>query len=124
VLVEYGANVNTPREDGCTPVLMAAQNGHHDTIKLLYKLGADMNPPSSDYSIAALANNHTKSLQLIGKILKKIGKECACCGSSSKRVKLCSKCRKVSYCSRQCQLQDYKQHKKDCRSADSNKKVA
>jgi ankyrin repeat protein len=116
VLVAHGANVNTPTGDGGTPVLVAAQEGRTDVIKLLYKLGANMKPDSAYLSMKQLAqlDENNKALQLIDKILAKMTRECECCGSSSKRLKVCSNCEMVRYCSRQCQVQDYKKHKKEC----------
>jgi ankyrin repeat protein len=116
VLVKHGADVNTPRDDGITPVLAAAYGGHTGVIKLLYKLGADMKPDST-WSMKQLAhdNNNTKAVELkIDKILSKLTNQCELCGSSSKRLKVCSKCEKVRYCSRECQVQDHKKHKKEC----------
>jgi ankyrin repeat protein len=37
-LVDLGANVNTPANDGTTPVYVATQNGHVDVIKTLVDL--------------------------------------------------------------------------------------
>jgi hypothetical protein len=116
-LVEHGADVNTASNDGGTPVLAAAQKGHAGVIKLLYKLGANMKPTSFELSMTEIAKerNHTEALQLIDKILIKLTKECAFCGCSDRRVKKCSKCEKVRYCSRECQLHDHKKHKISCK---------
>jgi ankyrin repeat protein len=45
VLAELGANVNTPDNDGWTPVLIATYNGQVDAVKVLKELGADVNVP-------------------------------------------------------------------------------
>jgi ankyrin repeat protein len=115
-LAELGADVNTPNQTGITPVLAAAHFGHVGAIKLLYKLGADMKPTSFVSSITEVAqeDNRTEALQLIVKIHNKLINECEFCGCSSKRLKVCSKCEKVRYCSRECQVQDYKTHKNEC----------
>ena len=114
---EHGADIHTLRSDGCTPVLMAARLGHTAVIKALYKLGADMKP-DFNCSVTEIAGeyNHTKALQLVEKIMAKLTNECEFCGSSSRRLKLCSKCEKVRYCSRECQVKDHKNHKKECSS--------
>jgi len=39
---------------------------------------------------------------------------CRACGKKGKPLSVCSKCMKVKYCSRECQVQDWKRHKKDC----------
>jgi ankyrin repeat protein len=118
-LVKFGADLNTPTNDGSTPVLGAAQEGHADVIKLLYKRGANMKPDSTSLSIKQLAQkkNHTQAVEMIDKILNKLtNKKCDYCGSSSYRLKVCSMCWKGRYCSRQCQVQDYKKHKKEYHS--------
>mmetsp|Transcript_7292 Transcript_7292/g.13828 ORF Transcript_7292/g.13828 Transcript_7292/m.13828 type:complete len:99 (+) Transcript_7292:2-298(+) len=94
---------------------MAAQQGHVEVIKMLYKFGADMKPDfKRSVAEMALFCNKKEALQLIEKILSKLTSECEYCGCSSKRLKLCSKCEKVRYCSRECQVSDYKKHKKEC----------
>eukprot|EP00961_Rhodomonas_salina_P201054 2712113-Rhodomonas_salina.1 len=37
---------------------------------------------------------------------------CATCGSSSSKLKVCQQCRDASYCSRDCQVAGWKEHKK------------
>ena len=112
-LVELGADFNTAMDNGTTPVLIAAQNGHSDILMALYKLGADMKP-KFPFSVSEMAQDgdHADAIQLIEKILSKLTSECQLCGSTSKRLKMCSKCEKVRYCSRACQMQDYKEHKR------------
>jgi ankyrin repeat protein len=123
LLVDFGADVNIPNNEGATPVLMAAQNGRVDVIKLLYKLGADMAPTDTLFSALgqAQAFDHTEAVVLIEKILSKMTSECEKCGCSIKRLKLCSRCEKVRYCSRICQVKDYKKHKKECIQSPHNK---
>jgi ankyrin repeat protein len=43
VLVEHGADVNTPMQNGSTLVFIAAEKGHVDVIKTLVEHGADVN---------------------------------------------------------------------------------
>ena len=111
-LAEHGADLNTPNQDGVSPVLVAANEGHSDVIKLLYKLGADMKPHFK-WSMKDLAekNDQAEAVQCIDRILAKLTNECECCGRSSKRLKKCSKCEKVRYCSLDCQKQDHQKHK-------------
>jgi ankyrin repeat protein len=122
LLVGLGANVNTPADDGATPVLVAAQEGHVDVIKVLYKLGADMAPTSYKCTALNVANDwdHAEAVVLIEKILNKMTSECAFCGCSTKRLSKCGKCEKVRYCSRDCQVKDHKNHKKECIQSSHN----
>ncbi len=46
------------------------------------------------------------------------GGQAACAGcrlEAEGKLSRCCKCKGVAYCSRECQLADWKQHKKDCR---------
>jgi ankyrin repeat protein len=47
-LVDLGADVNTPANNGCTPDYAAAQEGHVDVIKALVGFGAEVNTPTND----------------------------------------------------------------------------
>jgi ankyrin repeat protein len=107
--------LNTRNYAGATAVLAAAAGGHTAVIRLLYKLGANMKP-DAPWTVSGLAQETESSdvVEYIDKILSKMTNECENCGSSSKRLKLCSKCEKVRYCSRDCQVKDYKEHKKEC----------
>jgi hypothetical protein len=42
-------------------------------------------------------------------------KRCAVCGIPLADVKQCGGCRKVAYCSRECQRKHWPQHKEECR---------
>ena len=48
-----------------------------------------------------------------------LGDTCAACGKTSDTVKKCSRCKKVSYCSRSCQQADWSKHKTSCQSQQS-----
>jgi uncharacterized ferredoxin-like protein len=65
----------------------------------------------------ARAHDHAEAVILIEKTLSKMTNECDLCG-----LKVCSRCEKVRYCSRDCQVKDYKKHKKECiQSSHDNK---
>ncbi|KAK7677681.1 hypothetical protein QCA50_019372 [Cerrena zonata] len=40
---------------------------------------------------------------------------CGCCGKRETNLSCCAKCLKTKYCSRDCQVADWKSHKPDCR---------
>lgn len=43
---------------------------------------------------------------------------CAACGKAGSLVKLrsCTGCKKVWYCGKECQVSDWRRHKKDCKA--------
>ena len=47
-LVEHGADVNQPDNDGFTPLLMGSQNGHLPVVQYLVENGADVNQTRND----------------------------------------------------------------------------
>jgi hypothetical protein len=85
-----------------------------------------MKPNSMSFTMKQIAQEYenTEAMQLIDKILTKLTNNCELCGSSSKRLKVCSKCEKVRYCSRECQVQDHKKHKKECHAKTEDEEVA
>jgi len=121
-LVELGADVSTSMVDGSTPVYAAAEQGHAGVIRVLYKLGADMAPPSGAGSAArsitalAQAGGHTAALLAIQRTLRVLGEQapCQCCGTTSRRRKVCTGCRRARYCSVQCQRRDRRKHRAEC----------
>jgi ankyrin repeat protein len=49
ILIEAGANVNYARsKGGCTALIVASENGHHDVVRTLVRAGADVNLASTD----------------------------------------------------------------------------
>lgn len=49
--------------------------------------------------------------------------ECArCCSQDYEKLSRCAGCRKVSYCSRECQKADWKRHKQVCKRSDKGKR--
>lgn len=116
LLAKRGVNVNQPGCNGGPPVLIAGIKGHVAVIKLLYKLGADMTAIQEHPAYAA-----ESAIACIVKILEKMTRECEHCGCQSSRpdrpMSLCGRCKKVHYCSRECQVKDYKKHKTECKAA-------
>ena len=47
LLAERGANVETPKSNGATPVFVAAENDHAEVVRLLAELGANVKTPSN-----------------------------------------------------------------------------
>jgi hypothetical protein len=118
-LHELGADINTPNNHGCTPLLAAASKGHQKVVKLLRKLGADMNEESIVGSAVDVAQAFGHDA--VAEKLSKYTACCACCqkkkGTADVKLLACSRCLKTYYCSSQCQKQDWKLHKKTCAAA-------
>jgi len=71
VLAEFGANVETPSNDGTTPAFIAAQNGHVKVVRALAELGANVEMPNNKGSTPAYAaaqNGHTKTLRMLASL--------------------------------------------------------
>ena len=43
LLIEHRAALNTGKADGLTPLMVAAYNGHRESVKILVDAGADAN---------------------------------------------------------------------------------
>ena len=66
-----GADVNTPNNNGCTPVYVAAQNGHTDAIRLLAENGADVNTPNNNGCTpvyVAAQNGHVNVIRVLANL--------------------------------------------------------
>jgi hypothetical protein len=57
-------------------------------------------------------DRNRKACKTCGKLNAELSKE-------EKKLKTCSKCKRVAYCSKECQKKDWEGHKKDCRPADA-----
>ena len=54
--------------------------------------------------------------------LTKAVRVCENCGKEAAKMQKCSRCRLVRYCSQDCQLGDWEDHKKSCKKVDARKK--
>lgn len=45
---------------------------------------------------------------------------CNTCLKTETKLLSCSRCKRTSYCSKECQKQDWKEHKKDCYIEETN----
>ena len=67
-LADLGASVHTPAHDGCTPVCIAADEGHVDAINALAALGASVNTPANDGGtpvFIAAQNGHVDAIKTL-----------------------------------------------------------
>jgi ankyrin repeat protein len=92
-LCELGADINTPDHDGgCTPVLAAAGNGHKKDVKLLHKLGTNINEESNCGTPIELAQQ--EGHPEVAEKLIKYTSQCQCCGkkaTASGKLSACNK---------------------------------
>ena len=68
VLKELGANLNTPMNDGVTPIFIAAENGHIEAVRLLIESGVDINLSVSINKKTALDFAKTQSKEVLKKM--------------------------------------------------------
>lgn len=137
ILLKRGADPNAVNRFGCTPAFEAAQAGKLHFVELLLDHGAKLNVKDNDGCwLMNTANTNPKLHQLFVKAMTKEGKEqkaearvlgayrkCACCGKD-KKCSRCSGCFVQWYCSVECQKEQWKDHKEDCkRTQNEYKKV-
>ena len=54
LLILRSANVNAPRDDGYTPLILASQNGHAEVVRYLLSLNADASSMTASHGTTAL----------------------------------------------------------------------
>ncbi|TDL24582.1 ankyrin [Rickenella mellea] len=131
ILVRHGANVNHRNKFGAVALHGCLLQNHWKSIDFLLGHGADMNIRDADGT--SPAESYTTAGPQIVAVVRKWerkangegeasleSKSCHVCGKTSKEAKpkLCSTCRLVSYCSAECQNEDWGAHKRKCKSAD------
>ena len=110
VLLEHRADPNRTANNGCTPLMASTTFGHTDVCRCLIKYGAKIDAVCTfdcdDWSpiMFAKAGGHTDTVALLERRLI----PCAHCGNTAQqsgvheKMKVCSLCRSVHYCSKQC----------------------
>merc|ERR1712098_665312 len=104
-LLDNGANINATDNFGRTPRILAAYFEEKDMYEFLIKKEAEQ--LSTDRS---------------GKTAEEFLFQNLCSGCNvhfKEKLKFCSRCRNVYYCSPECQKRDWKRHKADCRDNQS-----
>ena len=66
-LLKAGADVNSGRDDGCTPLFVAAAHGHEAVLVALLKAGAQMKAMNDGCTplIAATIKGHTSVVAVL-----------------------------------------------------------
>ena len=111
-LIVGGADVNVARSDGgATPLLVASRNGHYIVALILLKAGAIETTCSLPGAKAAGVTD-PRMVKLLARW------RCAMCDRPLRKVRVCERCRVVSYCGRECQRAHWAQHKAACSDAE------
>jgi len=74
LLSEFSVNTDARDSDGSAAITAAAQQGHHDLVKLLLRCGATLNAPipdeQCDNALAAAIRSPMLSLSMITSLLE------------------------------------------------------
>jgi len=108
LLKKHNTSIYTEDCDGCSPIQMVSGmgivNGERTVSKLVMEAA-------------------TKKGRETRKARKQEGSTCANCNktddSNGEKLLVCSRCKVVRYCGRDCQVQHWKEHKKECKSMSS-----
>ena len=115
------AETDVRDSNGCTPLFRAAFNGHRYCCAALLAAGADPGValPDGRTAVDVAKQYHTGNQELI-ELLECRGGDpapllCAGCGASDKRLRACSACGSVSFCSDACMAQFWPVDKAECK---------
>ncbi|XP_077970058.1 uncharacterized protein LOC120331738 [Styela clava] len=126
-LLENGADPNFIRQpDGISPILFATYFKKPHIVKLLWQYGGNPRIPSTEGRVAlnvAVMNGSKECKSLLCDMVRcldlkeeKRGAVCANCSSSVEKLKRCGKCSAKLYCSKNCQIADWKRgHRQSCK---------
>lgn len=145
ILLAAGANVHVQNKSGRTALVMACLYDHPDVAKILLDAGSDPNvifnetfstlmaacmrgskqmvalllefgvdPSISLKGPSGLPLYEQECTQLIAEHINKIIKCCVVCKITGIKSK-CGRCKRVHYCSRECQQADWPMHKLVCK---------
>jgi ankyrin repeat protein len=123
LVAELGANIDQANIKGLTPVMAASAQGHEKIVKWLTRKGADIKKtaahpthPEVLCTAAHIASDRsTKASKELAEWLES-KQSCANPDCAEGGKKRCARCRKVRYCSRECQLAHFRVHKKTCQA--------
>jgi ankyrin repeat protein len=116
IVKELGANVNKTKQDGTTPLMVAARFEREDVVAFLIKYGANTKHSALRYGTAADISRRSGASAGQTQYLD-ARTHCANTGCDGAGVKKCAGCLKVYYCARECQLGHWATHKAACRKS-------
>jgi len=136
-LIKAGANVNARNRFGNTPLVECVEANKIDMVHLLIQNGADyLNKDNDGRRLIDISPYYIRDL--FGEVDKKKAKEersklkeaaggsfknCAACGKVEGGNKRCTACYLVMYCSKECQVGHWNQHKEKCKVIQSQFKT-
>ncbi len=126
MLIAHSADVNEESNNGNTPLIRALYRGHADIAKILLSAGAKTKSSKKDAFLIVAQKGAVALMDLLLQAgaqdtygytilsypLNIDKKECHVC--QSKHIQLCNCCRAVRYCSKECQMREWKIHKPFC----------
>ena len=114
LVTELGANMNQAVPCGISPVMSAAYKGHNAVVKWLTRNGAITN--GADTTLNLQDPSTAAEVAKKEKLARWLESKSACANSECAKdgEKRCARCRKVRYCSRECQVTHYLIHKATC----------
>ena len=133
-LLKHRADPNRAKHNGFTPLMASSGNGHTEVSRCLIKYGAKIDAvctfEGQDLSPITLAKagGHADTVALLERRLT----PCAHCGNTAQqsgvheKMKVCSLCRSVHYCSKQCSHAAWVAagggHSKECKQLGTEKR--
>lgn len=124
-LLEQGASVEA-RDDtkiAGTPLHCAVSQGHADCVRILCEHGSSLTYKTPTYGFDAITlsksmaqeNATYKAMQAkVQLVLREFDPRCSNCFADDKRSVNQCPCHKERYCSKDCQIKRWKEHKKTC----------
>ena len=109
LLLDNGAKIDQADNDGDTPLSISRRNGHREVEELLLASIAKLSQAEQAAKAEAVKEEEGR--------VKRAARVCQLCGKEAQRMKKCSVCKLVRYCGEECQLGDWKKHKKSCKEA-------
>ena len=129
ILIEAGAKVDAQNRFGSTPLMESTMAQRYDLVKFFTKLGADVFLKDHDGSSPfSLSRTNPKMMKIFSEARKKTASKererlreeaggsfsnCYVCGKTD-NTKRCTGCYFVCYCCRQCQKENWGEHKEEC----------
>eukprot|EP00026_Physarum_polycephalum_P003297 Phypoly_transcript_03307.p1 GENE.Phypoly_transcript_03307~~Phypoly_transcript_03307.p1 ORF type:complete len:548 (-),score=82.99 Phypoly_transcript_03307:692-2335(-) len=114
----HKCSINEQDSFSHTALHYAATTGYTNILNLLLQAGANTDIKNdkgfSAYDLAKINKRHECRKILLGIVGEQVS-FCAKCDNQGTNMMVCSRCRCVKYCGKECQKADWKEHKKECK---------